>query len=228
MLKQDLIIGIVSVSAIVYVILFDSSPGGIFPGQGAGPLTGAPSSQAQSVRTTEPALLTPGRDAEPGESPGRVTPAPSRLLVIGSEGTITPQARAKLIEEVRRWIGTPVPGDFDRLKESFEAMSQVADSVALFRVPLDEQLSRAFQEKMAELKRYYLLQRTTILLAEVANNYLVPGSTEYEKINLELARLRELERDVEWVEQRYEFVYPKDRKEYLKQLIEVLAGMKKG
>lgn len=226
MLKQDLLIGIVSVSAIVYVILFDSSPGGIFPGQGAGPLTGAPSSQALSVRTTDAVVLESGPDAEPGEPPGRITPPPSRLLVIGSEGTITPQARTKLVEEVRRWIGTPIPGDFDRLKADFEAMSQVADSVALFRVPLDEPLSRAFQEKMAELKRYYLLQRTTVLLAEVANNYLVPGSSEHEKIEQELARLRELERDVDWVEQRYEFVYPRDRKEYLKQLIEVLSGMR--
>lgn len=220
MLKQDLLIGIVSVSAIVYVILFDSAPGGLFPGQGApGPVA---QSQAYSARTTEPVLLI--RD---DETLSRVGPPPSRLLVIGSEGTITPQARTKLVEEVRRWTLHPVPGDFDRLKADFEAMSQVADSIALFRVPLEEALSQRFQAKFAEIKRYYLLQRTTILLAEVANNYLVPGSSEHEKINQELERLRELERDVEWVEQRYDFVYPKDRKAYLKQLIEVLEGMQK-
>lgn len=225
MLKQDLLIGIVSVSAIVYVILFDSAPGGVFPG-GVAPAPAAGSSQGPSGRSTDPLALDRGRD-DLSEPLARVGPPPSRLLVIGSEGTITPQARTKLVEEVRRWTLHPVPGDFDRLKADFEAMSQVADSIALFRVPLDEQLSQRFQEKFAEIKRYYLLQRTTVLLAEVANNYLVPGSSEHEKINQELARLRELERDVEWVEQRYDFVYPKDRTAYLKQLIEVLEGMQK-
>lgn len=222
MLKQDLLIGIVSVSAIVYVILFDSAPGGLFPGASAPPPAGA--SQAHSGRTTEAISLSREDTYEPL---ARVGPPPSRLLVIGSEGTITPQARTKLVEEVRRWTLHPVPGDFDRLKADFEAMSQVNDSISAFRVPLEDALSQRFQAKFAEIKRYYLLQRTTILLAEVANNYLVPGSSEHEKINQELERLRELERDVEWVEQRYEFVYPKDRKAYLKQLIEVLEGMQK-
>lgn len=222
MLKQDLLIGIVSVSAILYVILFDSAPGGLFPGASSPPLSMGASS-SHSTRTTEPVSL----DRE-GESLGRLGPSASRLLVIGSEGSITPQARTKLVEEARRWTLHPVPGDFDRLKSDFEAMSQVADSIALFRVPLEDQLAQRFSEKMAEIKRYYLLQRTTILLAEVANNYLVPGSSEHEKINQELARMRELERDVEWVEQRYDFVYPKDRKAYLKQLVEVLSGMSKG
>ena len=37
------------------------------------------------------------------------------------------------------------PGDFDRLKADFEAMSQVADSLALFRVPIDERLTAAMR-----------------------------------------------------------------------------------
>jgi hypothetical protein len=202
-LKQDLLIGIVSVSAIVYVILFDGSPGGLIPG--SNPATGTQASLSASARTTEP--------------PG--------LLVIGSEGSPTPQARAKLVDEARTWIERPVPGDFERLKADFEAISQTADAIALYRVPLDEPLARAFSQKLSEVKRYYVLQRTTVKLAEVANNYLIPGGTEHEKIEAELARLRELERDVEWVEQRYDFHYQKDRKEYLKQLIDVLSGMKK-
>ena len=223
MLKQDLLIGIVSVSAIVYVILFDSSPGGLFPGQPAASNT---SSQAASARSTDTPAVETRRDSD--EPYQLAAPPASRLLVIGSEGTITPQARTRLVDEVRRWIEHPISGDFDRLKADFEAMSQVADSVALFRVPLEDGLARAFEAKMAEMKRFYLLQRTTTALAEIASNYLIPGSTEHEKIASELVRLQELQRDVEHVEQRYDFVYPKDRKEYLKQLIEVLSGMKKG
>ena len=203
MLKQDLLIGIVSVSAIVYVILFDGSPAGPVPGQSAGAVPGTAWSQPATGRSTD------------------------GLLVIGSEGSVTPQARAKLIEDVRLWVERPIPGDFDRLKADHEAILSVADSISLYHVELDEPLRRAFAAKVAELHRYFLLQRTTIALAEVANNFLIPGSTEHEKIDQELARLRELQSDVETVERRYEFVYPKDRKAYLTQLIDVLAGMKK-
>ena len=215
MLKQDLFIGIVSVSAIVYVILFDSSPAGIFP---------AP---ADRPGQTASAPATPGTTAadlnDYASSP--LGPAPSRMLVIGSEGSPTPQARAKLVEEVTGWLSRPIPGELERLKADYEAISQLADSLNLFRVPLEEPLSRAFQAKMAELKRYYLLQRTTLMLGQIANSYALPASSEAERIERDLARLRELARDVEWVELRYEFVYPKDRKEYLKQLIEVLESM---
>jgi hypothetical protein len=224
-LKQDLLIGIVSVSAIVYVILFDSSPGGILPSSPPpGALSGSSSSLARENRTTDSVLAEERRDAD-GDATVPPTPPATRLLVIGSEGSLTPQTRTKLIEDVRVWIDRAVPGEFDRLKADFESMSQVADSVALYRVALDESLARAFQAKMAELKRYYLLQRTTVQLSEVAGHYLIPGSSERERIERELERLRELSRDVDWVEQRYDFVYPKDRKDYLKQLIEVLEGM---
>lgn len=220
MLKQDLLIGIVSVSAIVYVILFDSSPGGIFPGASPSAPVATGTSFPESGRTTDVAR----RDLNDyATSP--LGPAPGHMLVIGSEGSPTPQARARLVEEVQGWLSRPIPGEFERLKSDYEAISQLADSLAMFRVPLEEPLSRAFQAKMAELKRYYLLQRTTLMLSQVANSYALPGSAEQDKIERDLARLRELARDVEWVEQRYEFVYPKDRKEYLKQLIEVLDSM---
>jgi hypothetical protein len=215
-LKQDLFIGIVSVSAIVYVILFDSSPAGIFPAPASSP--GSSVSADASSRTTETRDLTDYSSSPLG-------PAPSRMLVIGSEGTPTPQARARLIEEVTGWLSRPIPGEFDRLKADYEAISQLNDSLNLFRVALEEPLAKAFQAKMAELKRYYLLQRTTLMLGQVAASYALPASSEADRIERDLARLRELARDVEWVEQRYDFVYPKDRKEYLKQLIEVLESM---
>lgn len=216
MLKQDLFIGIVSVSAIVYVILFDSSPAGIFPAPASSPSlsTSAP----ESARTTD------ARDLNDYAS-SPLGPAPNRHLMIGSEGSLTPQARARLVEEVTGWLSRPIPGEFDRLKADYEGISQLADSLVTFKVGLDEALARSFAAKVAELKRYYLLQRTTLMLGQVANSYALPASSEAERIERDLARLRELARDVEWVEQRYEFVYPKDRKEYLKQLIEVLESM---
>lgn len=216
-LKQDLFIGVVSVCAIVYVILFDSSPAGIFPAPALSPslATSAP----ESARTTGAARNLTDYASSP------LGPAPSRHLMIGSEGGLTPQARARLVEEVTGWLSRPIPGEFDHLKADYEAISQLSDSLVTFRVGLDEALARSFSAKVAELKRYYLLQRTTLMLGQVANSYALPASSEADRIERDLARLRELARDVEWVEQRYEFVYPKDRKEYLEQLIEVLESM---
>jgi hypothetical protein len=322
--KQDLLIAVVSVSAIVYVILFDvslgllppaaqpgvvagpqvpghptsrvhvrsvqpapwtteapavaqiprdaaaelGSPEGAAPAP-AGPISGAPAGAEPAGATPQDAIAGAGvgagraTDTRPGPVPDAIagagtagtagagtagggaalaaahhahghghvapiapgSPAPSGLLVIGAEGGPTPQARARLVEDVRRWINRPIPGEFDRLRDEYEGISQVADSVALCRGALDDGLARVFADRLSELKRLYLLQRTTNQLAEVATAYPVPAASERELIQRELVRLRDLARDVEWVEQRYDFMYPKDRKEYLAQLIEVLESM---
>jgi hypothetical protein len=216
--KQDLFIAIVSVCAIVYVILFDSTMAGLFthPGDSASPIssplaTGAP---LAALRPRDPAPVEPRRpDGD------------DRLLVIEPEGGLTSQGRARLMEEVRGWLERPIPGELDRLRDDYEAISQLADSIAQYRLPLDGDLARAFQDKINEIRRTYLLQRTTTELGDLATNYAVPAASERERVQRELARLKELSHDVDWVEERYNFVYPQDRKAYLHQLIEVLEGM---
>jgi len=229
MLKQDLLVAVVSVSAIVYVILFDTPTGTLTSGPGSGPgalspLMPSPVAMGGSSRSSE--STTPEAGADTGGS-GPIGEGISRepLLSIRPEGALTPQGRARLVAEARAWLDRPIPGEFPRLKDEFESISQLADSLALYRVGLDEKLSRAFTDKLGEIKRYYLLQRTTLLLGEIATNYSVPSPAERTRVAADLTRLRELAHDVDWVEQRYSFVYPQDRKDYLRQLIEVLEGM---
>lgn len=225
---------IVSVSAIVYVILFDSTMAGLFPSStnptpsAANPLAPltlggvAPSPRTTDVQEAEVQELPQSLD---GASGGTVVK--DQLLSIRPEGSLTPQGRARLVDEVQGWLDRPIPGEFDKLREEFEAVSQLADSLALYRISLDEKLARAFTDKLGELRRYYLLQRTTLLLTEIATTYSVPTPTELERVKNDLQRFRELARDVAWVEERYSFVYPQDRKDYLRQLIEVLEGMER-
>lgn len=218
-MKQDVLIAVVSVLAIVYVIVFD------------GTVDAGPNRKAVRMVTS----TDPGVAARPQpEAPHLVTSAlePSspetptlHPLTISAEGSPTPAARDRLIEEAQEWVKRPLPGELAHLAADSERIAKLAATLERFKVDLEPALATAFGERVTEFRRTYLLQKTTADLTEVADLYVLPGTSDRRTILDDLRRLTELARDVEWVEQTYSFQYPTERRAHLGQLIEVLSGM---
>lgn len=204
-LEQDHVIALVAVLGIVYIILFDG-------GRPRSPVLGSATPAPAPSPLLAPTLMT-------------TAPVTDPLLAIVPRARLTPDVREQKVALARRLSASPIPGALREVEALYQDMRALAQLLGEAGIYLDPMLARSFADKLGEVRRYYTFQKASRDLEVIVKGYVIPSNMEKERLQSDLARLRELKVEIDWLESTASYTFPGEHKEYLRQLVEVLEGM---